>query len=199
MKRRAVTLWPEWAAAIAWLDKRCENRTWEPSAAQIGPGGWVCIHAGGTVGGLGRAPKTRELFEAHLEDRADALRDVFDMAARAGWSWSYDASRPVDMAGRLDQLVDLRHAEKGVAADPRQIVLPSYSAIVAVARVVGVDREERTGWDVPGAVHWRLADVRRLAEPVSCRGAQGLWLVPDDVAAAVRERLPPARSVEVRQ
>lgn len=36
---------------------------------------------------------------------------------------------------------------------------------------------------------WRLEDVRRLAEPVDCRGAQGLWDVPDDIAAAVRERI----------
>lgn len=189
MRRKAITLWPEWAAAIAWLDKEVENRTWAPSAAQLGPGGWVCIHAGGTVGGMGRAPKGRELFEAYLDDRGEALWSVFEMAARAGWSWRRDPSKPIDMAGTLDQFVDLRHAEKGLEADPRRIVLPSYSAIVAVARVVGVDRKQRTGWDVPDAMHWRLADVRRLAEPVGCRGAQGLWDVPDDVAAAVRDRI----------
>lgn len=189
MKRKAVTLWPEFAAAIAWLDKRCENRGWAPGAAQLGPGGWVCIHAGGTVGGLGRAPKSRELFENYLDDRAEALWSVFEMAQRAGWIWSHDPNRPIDMAGKLDQLVDLRHVDKGLEADPRRIVLPSYSAIVAVARVVGVDREQRTGWDVPGEVHWRLEDVRRLAEPVACSGARGLWDVPDDIADAVRERI----------
>lgn len=38
------------------------------------------------------------------------------------------------------------------------------------------------------------ADVRPLPEPVPCRGAQGLWNVPDDVEAAVlaqlREQVP---------
>lgn len=55
------------------------------------------------------------------------------------------------------------------------------SAIVAAVRVVDADSEQRTGWDVPGQWHWRLADVVVLPEPVPCRGAQGLWTVPEDV------------------
>jgi hypothetical protein len=140
---------------------------------------------------MGRAPKGRELLEAYLDDRAEALWSVFEMAQRAGWSWNHDPSRPIDMAGKLDQLCDLRNAETGFKADPVRIVLPDYSAIVAVARVVSVDREQHTGWDMPDAFHWRLSDVRRLAEPVKCHGAKGLWDVPDGVAAAVRERITP--------
>ncbi len=91
--------------------------------------------------------------------------------------------------GWLELAPGLRHVDKGLEADPRRIVLPTYGAIVAIARVIDVDGEQRTAWDVPGAAHWRLADVRRLSEPVNCRGAQGLWDVPDDVAAAVRDRI----------
>lgn len=36
-----------------------------------------------------------------------------------------------------------------------------------------------------GPVGWVLADVRTLAAPVPCRGAQGLWTLPADVEAAV--------------
>ncbi len=35
---------------------------------------------------------------------------------------------------------------------------------------------------------WVLADVRKLQEPVPCKGALGFWRVPEDVAALVRER-----------
>lgn len=40
-----------------------------------------------------------------------------------------------------------------------------------------------------GPVGWVLADVRTLATPVPCRGAQGLWTLPADVEAAVLAQL----------
>lgn len=56
------------------------------------------------------------------------------------------------------------------------------------ARRMGGARECACGsWAMAGAVHWRLARVRPLAEPVPCRGAQGLWTVPADVALQVGE------------
>jgi hypothetical protein len=38
-------------------------------------------------------------------------------------------------------------------------------------------------WAMPGQFHWRLKDVRELAEPFPCSGKQGLWEVdlPDDL------------------
>lgn len=63
------------------------------------------------------------------------------------------------------------------------------SAIVCTATIAGYDTEQRTGWDVPDAVHWRLRDVRVPALPVPCPGARGLWPVPDAVRDEVRARL----------
>jgi activating signal cointegrator 1 len=40
----------------------------------------------------------------------------------------------------------------------------------------------------PGRFAWFLDRVHRVAEPVPCRGALGLWTVPDDVLAVLRER-----------
>ncbi len=37
-----------------------------------------------------------------------------------------------------------------------------------------------------GPFGWLLADMRRLAVPVPCRGAQSLWVVPDDVLARIQ-------------
>ena len=39
---------------------------------------------------------------------------------------------------------------------------------------------------------WIIRDIRPLPEPVPCRGAQGLWMVPDAVATAVMAQLAKA-------
>lgn len=44
-------------------------------------------------------------------------------------------------------------------------------------------------WAERGQFHWTLTDVRPLAEPVPCKGALGLWRVPDEAEAAVRAQL----------
>ncbi|MCK5652606.1 MAG: hypothetical protein KAJ42_14555 [Gemmatimonadetes bacterium] len=42
----AITLYPEWAFAIAWLGKDIENRPWQPSIRHVGTP--IAIHAGAT-------------------------------------------------------------------------------------------------------------------------------------------------------
>lgn len=75
-------------------------------------------------------------------------------------------------------------------------------AVIAVAEVSGCHHSEecmlpasavlpgvRAGcspWAVRGQFHWDLADVRPLPEPVPCKGALGLWRLPEDVEKAVR-------------
>jgi hypothetical protein len=44
-------------------------------------------------------------------------------------------------------------------------------------------------WAARGQYHWRLANVRLLGEPVPCKGALGLWTLPDDVEAGVVAQL----------
>jgi hypothetical protein len=73
----------------------------------------------------------------------------------------------------------------------------SLGAIVAVAELVschlspdfngtcGATRPLCSPWAVRDQYHWCLASVRPLAEPVPCRGALGLWRLPDEVAARV--------------
>lgn len=149
----ALTLWPEWAFALAHLGKDSENRGWAPPASIIGKR--IAIHAGRHIGGRPGLPARNEGF------RAVAL------ALRACGGVERDVTR-----WWLQQ--------------------PPTSAIVCTAVVTGWDRDDRTGWDVPGQCHWRLADVQVLPEPVPCRGAQGLWRVPADIAARVlaQEEVP---------
>lgn len=61
--------------------------------------------------------------------------------------------------------------------------------VVGVARVVEVRPLDEVGpigaeWAF-GPWCWMLEDVRALPTPIPCRGAQGLWRLPDAVLAAV--------------
>lgn len=67
-------------------------------------------------------------------------------------------------------------------------------AVVALAHIVRVVRteevapevgalERRYGDYTPGRWAWELTGIRPLAEPVPCRGAQGLWWLPRDIEA----------------
>lgn len=106
------------------------------------------------------------------------------------------------------------HAAKGFPRDCREVCwrdpfrewlydrdLP-LGAIVAVARLTDVTatastamlmtltpRERAFGDYAAGRYGWLLADVRALRTPIPCKGALGIWTVPADVEAAVREQL----------
>ena len=74
------------------------------------------------------------------------------------------------------------------------------SGIVAVTKITGWDeRLPARGWylgpEVDGKENygWILGKTIPLLESVKCRGAQGIWLVPDDVLAAVRAQLAQIR------
>lgn len=70
-------------------------------------------------------------------------------------------------------------------------------AVVAAARVRDVHTCDGrcSPWAVPGDVHWMLAGVRRLAEPVPARGKLGLWTPGDDLMMAVTRSLRTAGCV----
>lgn len=72
------------------------------------------------------------------------------------------------------------------------------SAILAVADLAHACRASRYRetvvcecgeWAQPGQCHWRLANVRPLAEPVPAVGRQGLWRPSPEVLAAVERVL----------
>jgi len=80
-----------------------------------------------------------------------------------------------------------------------RMLLEQGQGIVAVARVVRFVRDwpavdPGKAWFC-GPVGWVLDDVRVLPKPVVCRGAQGLWPVPADVLAEVREQWKAAEAV----
>ena len=73
---------------------------------------------------------------------------------------------------------------------PGYLAALPHGAIVAVAHVEAISdpRAKASPWAIAGQEQWRFGCVFDLVEPVPCKGAQGLWRVPDDVAAIVRSR-----------
>lgn len=99
------------------------------------------------------------------------------VAIHAGMKWDEDAASGIEC--ELDICV------------PDEDAHPS-GVIVAVARIAGIQRESFGSPWFCGPVGWQLRDVVRI-EPVPCKGAQGLWVLPPDVLATVRERYAAAR------
>lgn len=164
----AVTLWPEWGWAFAALDKEVENRGW---MHWLPPGTPVAIHAGAHIGG--RPGRTA---------RDEGMAALVTMARRAGWqivgpTWrlgssSLTASKP----GRPSVWIGGPRVQR--------------SAVVAVAVLAdGLRPDQEQGWAVPGTRHWWCSTVQSLPRPVPCSGRQGLWRLPEDVDARVREQL----------
>lgn len=105
-----------------------------------------------------------------------------------------------DPAGEFSYLVDwqwrMLHWPGPPSPDSERIV---FGAVLGVAEIVGTCPSPLNAlgeldcdcgdWAVPGQYHWRLDKVRALAEPVPCRGALGLWTLPDEVEAAVVAQL----------
>jgi hypothetical protein len=83
----------------------------------------------------------------------------------------------------------------------------TFGAIVMVGRLVGSPAFDRLSewhpeWlpvrehpETGGPYCWIITDRCRLERPIPCRGAQGLWIVPNDVVAQVREGFWTARGV----
>lgn len=63
--------------------------------------------------------------------------------------------------------------------DCRRMDAEWIDALDPVEQALGDHKADRYGWI--------LGDVQRI-EPVACRGSQGIWDVPDDVAQAVKNQ-----------
>lgn len=74
---------------------------------------------------------------------------------------------------------------------PRDVILPG---IVAVVRFDGVVKESDDPW-FQGPYGWQFSDVVVLPEAVPCRGAQGLWEIPEDVLEVVRLQYQTAKEL----
>lgn len=170
---RALTLWPEWVWGIHYLDKRNENRGWP-----IPLGEWFALHAGKSIGG-------RPGFTAEWEGAVSLV----EMARWAGWSsrltfgglgrWGADFWRGSEPAITLH--------DPGHVGAKHPII---RSAITGLIRVTEhLPPGTRGPWKAPASIG-NVFDYRPLREPIPWKGAQGLWTVPEDVAARVVVNMP---------
>jgi len=64
------------------------------------------------------------------------------------------------------------------------------TGIVALAKHGGCVKESADPWfDGAPYIGWKMDDLFILEQPIPCRGAQGLWRVPDDVAEQLLKQL----------
>lgn len=117
-------------------------------------------------------------------------------AALIGQRFAIHAGKREDLA--VLRAITLEQLDRGLPmmrdAGPQGIVCTvRLAAVFTAAGVVHADERIATAkkhgrdfwrWYM-GPVGWVLDDVRTLATPVPCRGAQGLWTLPADVEAAV--------------
>lgn len=162
---RAITLWRPWSDAIIHGPKRIENRTWAPPRALLGH--TIAIHSGKT-------------WDA---DIGCGLR-----AMGSGWSPPMEnAQSPQGVIG-VARLVGFIDDAQGVAwgrAEPSSLLVRCLRETAQWdARIA--PRLADPWW--MGPVGWIFDEPLALTTPIACRGAQGLWTVPADVARQIGEQ-----------
>jgi hypothetical protein len=148
---KALTLWPEWAWAVTHLGKNVENRSW------VIPPGLYALHAGKRFNGEGNRPQHKEA----------GLLSV--------WNTAHKQRLTVDQANTLSAL-------EFVSPD-----IPT-SSIVGLIRVTGHTNYQHRGlwdspmgWAAPGQIANHIELIHTLPTPIPCKGALGLWTVPDNI------------------
>jgi len=105
--------------------------------------------------------------------------------------------RPTDPA-TLDLELRVRDALRGARVDLPPLPRGAFVALVQLDNCKGTvlwsaadapPAEREWGDWTPGRFAWRLSSGWALSSPVPCRGAQGLWVVPEPLRERVlRER-----------
>ena len=159
---KALTLRHPWPFAIAYLNKRTENRDWDPRTAEL-MGLPRILKAGEPIAIHGGTPPKRGKNKAWREFKA-----------------GYDAM--VEMSGGMLTPEAQTYLQGVMGSGPmlhEHFILPG---IVAVATITHATRGTPRGdpWAIPGQLHLLLNPVFTLPEPVPCVGSQGFWTVDED-------------------
>ncbi len=96
------------------------------------------------------------------------------------------AGAKFDRAAATDLLVNGFSLNQGQPPAPSA---STQSAIVATAKVTGFWTGDHDRPWYAGPVGWVLKDVVALPQPVPCKGALGLWTVPEHVEERVVEQV----------
>jgi len=158
----ALTLWRPWPDAIfSWPGKHAKRLENRGWWRQSTVGKTIAIHAG----------------KKYDPDGAEMISELAVAAGvtNGGWTVPGPSASPEGVIGVVTvcAIVDAGRYDADVCV---------------IAGAVPVDMFIWREWWM-GGIAWVLADVRRLAVPVPCRGAQGLWPLPEDVERQVLAQL----------
>jgi activating signal cointegrator 1 len=156
---KALTLTQPWATLVAIGEKTWETRSW--STSYRGP---LLIHAAKSFPKDCRDLCAEEPFRTALGDigHLDSWRELPRGAVVAVAELVACARIDATFIRAMQVLID-------------DVLVPTW--------------EDEFGNYTPGRFAWRLENVRPATEPISCRGALGLWEPPTDVMEQVRAQI----------
>ncbi|MFI7467506.1 hypothetical protein [Nonomuraea sp. NPDC049646] len=164
-RMRIVTIWQPWAYCVGAGLKPVENRS--QHAYHRGP---VAIHAGLKADTMARIPVPAAAAALEAAGGLDRL-----------WRAGVDEPGPPLLARgaiiAVADLVDSHHSD------------PGQDGLLSMPRCLDRERGLCSPWAIAGKVHWQLANVRPLAEPMPYRGTLGLHPLLPQVEAEVLARI----------
>ena len=164
---RAITVRQPWAYAIVHLGKDVENRSRDFTG---GYRGTIAVHASKTVD----------------EGGFDAVSGILDLDFEQTCRIAEQCQGTLGAIIGVVELVDVHH---GPGVDHKPPICWRAADMIGWVPFDGTDAYPDftprmcSEWAQPGQYHLELANPRPLATPVPCRGALGLWTVPDEIAA----------------
>ena len=163
MKYKVLTLTQPWATLVAIGAKRIETRSWATS--HRGP---LLIHAAAGLGPVGGRRAFYDLcYSAPFHDTL--LPAMTGTREIAGFKIPHVDPMSLPM-GSILALVDVVSMHR-ITADGVEGFQPQPTA-----------REIAFGDYTPGRYGWLLSNVRPLAQPITARGALGLWTWDGEIA-----------------
>lgn len=168
---KGLTLTQPWATLVAIGAKRIETRSWS-----TGYRGWLAIHA---AKGLGKVGGRLGLQGVCAEEpfRSVLTANSHDQVHHGLWHPVTNSLLPLGMivaVVNLHRVGRIRERFDGfITVDGLDLPLS--------------DQEVAFGDYTPGRYGWSLTNVHRLATPIPCKGALGLWDVPAEIEAQIRE------------
>jgi hypothetical protein len=160
---KALTLIQPWASLVAVGAKCIETRSWPTNYR-----GLVAIHAGKSWDEM---PMLYFLHDSAPELDPD-IKAMVAALSSAGYVYPWDML-PRGAIVAVAEIVDCQRVTAENTPPAPELYFGDYS----------------DEFSKRGRYAWHLANVRRLPEPIPCRGAQQLWTVPEDVAMMVNNML----------